>query len=107
MPVEDDSIRAGSLEGEEHSESLAVGQADPISFVAVAAVAVDVVDEEGVADEARHVDVDLLLALAAAELRGGSDLDIIYHECGGMTGLKRSLCFVWRYGSIGLLLVVG
>ena len=77
LPVEYDPVWAGRLEGEEHGEPVAVGQAADTDSVFVA---VDVVDEEGVADEARHVDVDLLLALAAAELRDESDLKIIYHE---------------------------
>ena len=71
LPVEYDPVWAGRLEGEEHGESVAVGQADTdsVSFVVATTFAVDVVDEEGVADEARHIDVDLLLALAPAELR--------------------------------------
>ena len=65
MPVEYDTVGAGRLEGEEHAEAVAVGQAAD-SIVVV----VDVVYEQRMADEPRHFDVDLFLALTAAELQG-------------------------------------
>ena len=63
MPVEYDAIGARSLKREEHAEPVTVCEADSV-------VAVDVVHEQRMADEPRHFDVDLFLALTAAKLQG-------------------------------------